>query len=162
MPSPDELIKLSEEEMCKVLCKFVMEAKNTDGYDYTRDTLYDLIIMVQSFLKENRHPVKFLGDDVFFDLKNTLDNCMWQLSKEGKISPCEKAEAISASEEDKLWEMKILGDDTPEKLVDTLLYLNGVHFALRAAEEHKNLCINCQFKVHFDTDVGLKYLKYTE
>ena len=57
---------------------------------------------------------------------------------------------------------RVLGDDTPEKLVNTLLYLNGVHFALRAAEEHKSLCVGLQFKVHYDSAVGLKFLEYTE
>ena len=67
---------------------------------------------------------------------------MHELSKEGKIAPCVKSEPISVSEEEKMWELGILGDDTPEKLIDTILYLNGVHFALRAANEHKSLKVN--------------------
>ena len=130
VPHPDELVKLKKEEICKLLCMFVMEARNTDGFDYNRDTLYDLIVMVQSFLKQNRRPLKFFEDEMFFDLKNTLDNRMKDLSKQGKVAPRIKAEPISVSEEEMLWNKKISGDDTPEKLVDTLLYLNGVHFAL--------------------------------
>ena len=162
VPSPEELINLSKVEICKVLCKFVMEAKNADGFGYTCDTLYDLIIMVQSFLKQNGKRMKFLEEDVFFDLKNTLDNRMRQLSKEGKISPRQKVQPLSSDDEEKLWSLGILGNKTPEQLVNTLLYLNGVHFALRAAEEHKNLKVNSNFKVHFDQEVGLKYLEYTE
>ena len=162
IPLSKELINLPKEEICLVLCKFVMEAHNSDGKDYTRDTLYDLIIMVQSFLKQNGKPMKFLEEDVFFDLKNALDNRMRDLSKDGKISPRIKAEPLSVSDEEKLWSLGILGDKTPEQLVDTLLYLNSVHFALRAAEEHKSLKMNCQFKVEFDPEVGLKYLQYTE
>ena len=98
----------------------------------------------------------------FFDLKNTLDNQMRQLSKEDKVAKCEKAQPLSVDDDDLLWLSGILGDSTPEQLVDTLLYLNGVHFALRAAEEHKSLKMNCQFQVKFDHEVGLKYLEYTE
>ena len=87
---------------------------------------------------------------------------MHDLSKEGKIAPRIQAEPISVSEEEQFWQLGILGDDTPEKLVNTILYLNGVHFALRAAEEHKSLKVNCQFKVGYDSSVGLKYLEYNE
>ena len=86
---------------------------------------------------------------------------MRQLSKEGKIAPRVKAEPISVSEEEMMWELGILGDDNPEKLLDTIVYLNGVHFALHAADEHKSLKVNLQFKVGFDNAVGLKYLEYT-
>ena len=54
VPTPDQLIEMSKSEICKTLCTFVLEAKNSDGGDYNRDTLYDLIVMVQSFLKQNR------------------------------------------------------------------------------------------------------------
>ena len=61
-----------------------------------------------------------------------------------------------------MWSMGLLGDDSPVKLVDTLLYLLGVHFALCAADEHKNLKVNSQLKVLYDENVGLKYLYYKE
>ena len=160
VPDPDELIKLSKSEVVSILCLFIMEVKNSSGDDYNRDTLYDLIVMVQSFFKENGLPYKFFNDDEFFLLRNTLDNRMKDLSKMGKIAPREKAQPISIEEEEKLWNIRALGDDTPAKLVDTLLYLLGVHFALRAAEEHKNLKVNCQFSVRYDDKVGLKYLFY--
>ena len=51
VPTPDELINLLKADICKTLCSFVVEAKNVDGDDYNRDTLYDLIVMVQSILK---------------------------------------------------------------------------------------------------------------
>ena len=136
--------------------------KDSNGNDYNCDTLYDLMIMVQCFFKENRRPLKFFEDDEFFDLKNTLDNRMKQLSKEGKIAPREKAQPISVQEEEKLWSLGLLGDDTPTKLIDTLLYLLGIHFGLRAADEHKSLKINDQISVKFDSEVGLKYLFYEE
>ena len=159
---PDELLAASKTDIVKTLCLFIMEVKDSGGNDYNRDTLYDLIIMVQCFFKENRCPYKFFEDTEFFDLKNTLDNRMKQLSKEGKIAPRVKAVPISVQEEEILWASGHLGDDTPVKLVDTLLYLLGVHFALRAADEHKSLKVNDQLKVLYDSEVGLKYLYYEE
>ena len=58
--------------------------------------------------------------------------------------------------------MGVLGDTTPQKLVDTILYMFGVHFALRAGTEHRNLRhINSQIFLHKDSN-GAKYLCYTE
>ena len=162
VPDPDELLKLSKEDITNVLCLFIMEVKNANGDVFNRDTLYNMIVMVQSFFKQNGLAYKFFNDDVFFKLHNTLDNRMKDLSKMGKVAPCVKAQAISIEEEDVLWKWGVLGDDTPVKLVDTLLYLLGLHFTLRAAEEHKNLKVNCQLSVHYDSEVSLKYLYYQE
>ena len=59
VPNPDELVKITSQDICKILCTFIMEVKNANGDDYNRDTLYDLIVMVQSFLKKNGHMCKF-------------------------------------------------------------------------------------------------------
>ena len=146
----------------KVMCMFILEVKNARGQDYTHDTLYDLIVMIQCLFKENRRPFKFFNDEQFFDLKNTLDNRMKALTKQGKVAKSEKAVPITFDEQEKLWEESILGDKTPVQLVDTLVYLLGIHFALLVTEEHKNLCVDCQFSVKFDESVGLKYIYYQE
>ena len=46
---------------------------------------------------------------------------------------------IIIDQENYMWSTGLLGDNTPEKLVNTLPYLIGVHFTLRAVEEHKAL-----------------------
>ena len=160
--TPDELILMIKKDITKTICMFIMEVKDGSGKDYNRDTLYDLIVMVQAFFKENRRPFKFFDDNAFFDLKNTLDNRMRDLSKQGKIAPRLKAEPITGNEEEKMWNEGILGDDSSQQLVDTILYLLGVHFGLRAADEHKSLKVDCQFKVMYDESVGLKYISYCE
>ena len=91
VPDPDELLTAEKPLIVKTLCLFILEVKDANGNDYNRDTLYDLVIMIQCFFKENGRPFKFFEDDAFFDLKNCLDNCMKQLSKEGKIAPRIKA-----------------------------------------------------------------------
>ena len=48
-------------------------------------------------------------------------------------SKVKKAEVFIESEEDKLWDMGLLGDKTPQTLLDTM---NGLYFALRSGAEH--------------------------
>ena len=38
-----------------------------------------------------------------------------------------------------MWKANVLGKDTADKLVETVLFLIGVTFALRGGEEHKRL-----------------------
>ncbi len=63
-----------------------------------------------------------------------------------------------------MWRSGILSDGTPEKLVNTLLYLISVHFALRACDEHENLKVGCysQLKVKIDPETNYRYLEYVE
>ncbi len=51
-----------------------------------------------------------------------------------------------------MWSTGLLGDNTSEKLVNTLLYLLGVYFALHAVDEHKALKVGAwsQIKVKFN------------
>ncbi len=73
-----------------------------------------------------------------------------------------QAETISEDKEEKMWQTGVLGDDTPQQLGDTILYMLGLHFALRAGTEHRNLrYVNSQLAVKTDSE-GTKYLLHTE
>lgn len=63
-----------------------------------------------------------------------------------------------------MWQKGILGVDTPQKLLHTLVYLLGLSCALRAGKEHQVLRAldrNSQFSIHYDDD-GYRYLLYRE
>ncbi len=59
--------------------------------------------------------------------------------------------------------MGLLGDDSPEKLLNILIYLLGVYFVLRGIQEHKDLRVGAyrQITVCFDEELQKKYLLYT-
>lgn len=63
-----------------------------------------------------------------------------------------------------MWDTGVLGDSTPKQLVDTLLYMLGVHLALWAVKEHKALRVGprSQFALKFDQKGQKYYLEYTE
>ena len=77
-----------------------------------------------------------------------------------------QAEVISMEYENKLWERGILGEDTPDKLRSTVLFLIGINCALRAGDEHYALrrpggCTSSQFSFECN-EFGLKCLVYRE
>ena len=154
----------STEQLNYIMTRFILEVKNLQGQDYSRETLYDLVVSLQMYLNRVGRNVRFLEQDEFQSVKHTLDHRMKQLSKEGKINQKSKAEPISYDEEEKMWDMKILGDETPEMLLNTVLYLIGVNFSLRAADEHKSLQVGIlgQIKCHVDEKQNCKFLEYTE
>lgn len=47
-----------------------------------------------------------------------------------------QAQVITVEVEERMWSYGILGDDTPEKLLNTLIYCLGLNLALRSGKEH--------------------------
>ena len=50
-----------------------------------------------------------------------------------------RAEVITLDEENRLLSKNVLGDENGKQLVETLVYLFGLHFALRGGKEHRQL-----------------------
>ena len=72
-----------------------------------------------------------------------------------------QAEEITC-EEEKLWECGLLGDSTPQTLLDIIVFCNGLYFALRSGREHRQLRLRpCQIEV-IEHENGHPYLKYAE
>lgn len=88
---------------------------------------------------------------------------MKELSSRGLGLDKKKAEIITAEQEDIMWRKGILGRDRPAKILDTVLFQLGLHFSLRAGQEHRYLRFgpNSQITVCFEQD-ETKYLEYKE
>ena len=50
-----------------------------------------------------------------------------------------KCQAEPLTEEELLWSTGQLGDHNPQALVETMLYMDGIYFAIRSGQEHRNL-----------------------
>lgn len=154
---------MSKDELCYTLSRFLCEIKKQNGEDYPGETLYELIICIQLSLElDFGREYKFLNDQAFSQLKNTLDSVMKERAASGISVKRRQADVISQQEEEMLWDKGILGTSSPQQLLDTLIYMFGINFALRAAQEHKNLRWNrSQIELLTDED-GRKFLRYTE
>ena len=55
----------------------------------------------------------------------------------GTQSPPKREEPISGAEEEILWSKGLLGSHSPQSLIDTVVFMAGLYFALRSGEEHR-------------------------
>ena len=157
------LIQLSIEELNRYLSAFVLEARKQDGSFYLSDSLMHIVAGLMRYLRWNGQPdIDLFKQPSFSEFRRCLDAEMKRLKASGESCRKKKAEPIAEDEEEKLWEMKLLGDHTPQVLLDTIVYCNGLYFALRSGEEHRSLRANpCQIQV-FEKPGQTPYLQYTE
>ena len=110
----------------------------------------------------NGHPtIDFFADKEFIDFKNSLNAEMKRLQAKGLGSNKRQAEPITEQEEDKLWEMGLLGDHCPQVLLDTMIFYNGLYFVLRSGREHRQLRLRPR-QIKFFEKGERSYLRYTE
>ena len=73
-----------------------------------------------------------------------------------------QAEPLTEQNEEKLWQAGVLGAHNPQALLNTMTYMNGLYFALRSGDEHRQLRHNpCQIQL-IECPGERPYLKYTE
>ena len=64
---------------------------------------------------------------------------MKRLTNIGVGSTVKQAEPLREDQEQKLWNLGLLGEDSPSVLLNTMVFLIGKNFSLRSGREHRNL-----------------------
>ena len=155
--------ELTMEDLSRHLSRFILEVRKKDGREFPPESLHHVVCGIQRHLRFNGKPsVDFFKDSSFAELRMTLDAEMKRLQRSGLGSKKKKAEPITPEEEEIMWKKGILGESTPQALVDTMLYMSGLYFALRSGEEHRQLRFHqCQIQV-IERPGERAYLQYTE
>lgn len=138
---PPELDGISNEDLNKWLARFVVEARNKEGEEYKGGTLYSLCSGIQRYIREKRkgaEPIDVYKGTSFNFFRRAFDSVLKDLRQRGIGITAKRAEVISKEVEEKMWQEGCLGD-TPQKLIDTLLFGFGLNFALRSGKEHMKL-----------------------
>ena len=157
---PVHLLIATPDQLDYWLSKFVVEAKNKNGESYPPNTLYGICCGLMRYVRDLHPEVNFFKDPQYAGFRKTLDGEMKRLRSLGLGVKRKQAEPITVEEESSLWDHGLLGDHSPQSLLDTMIYLCGVHFALRSGQEHRSLQIT-QIDLVQPTD-GEPYLVYVE
>ena len=132
------LAQLDTQELQYWLCCLIHEARKKDGLEYPPNTLCHFICGIMRHIRHNcgRPEIDFFKDRGFSDFRSSL---MKRLQSAGIGSVKKRAEPLTMEEEEQLWEKKILGDHSPKALLNTMMFMNGLYFALRSGVEHRQL-----------------------
>ena len=104
--------------------------------------------------------IDFFKDEQFVNFRDSLDSEMKKLQSNGTSLKKRQAEVLTEDEEDLLWKKGLLGDKTPQALLNTIIFHNGLYFALRSGKEHRQLRSDpCQIEV-IERPGERSYLKY--
>lgn len=81
----------------------------------------------------------FIDRTAFHDFLTTLDGEMKRLNGTGNYLKKNQALPITIQQEDRLWELGLLGDSNPRVLLNTIVFQIGFFCALRSGNEHRRL-----------------------
>ena len=146
--SPPKLDALTNGELNYWLDRFVVEVRNKKGECYEGGTLYSLCAGIQRYLRSKRRSTADKGalcdldiykESSFAYFRTVLDSILKDLRQKRVGTTKKQAEVISFDVEERMWKDNILGDDTPVKLLDTLIFCFGLNLALRSGQEHRKL-----------------------
>ena len=156
---------MSDDELDFCLARFIAEVRRTDGAEYPGRTIYEMINSIQAYLRfKCKRNVNLIDKTarVFRSLNSALNFVMKERAGQGIGVETAQAKFISEEQENYLWEHGFLGSTNAELLRDTLVYVLGIQFALRAGQEHRNLRReNSQLSLQVD-EFGDEYLQYYE
>ena len=118
----------------------MLEIRKKDGTPYPPESVYHIVCGVMRFVRLNgKSETDFFKDQAFTDFRAVLDAEMKRLKLAGIGSRARKAEPLTLEEEEMLWKKGVLGDHSPHALLNTLFNQNGVNFALRSGDKHRQL-----------------------
>jgi len=145
------------------MIRFVLEARKKDGSEYPPESLHHICSGIVKHLHNNGHPtLDIYRSSDFVDFCRKLDAEMKRLQQKGLGSQKQQAEPITEQEEELLWSKGLLGDDSPQVLLNTMVYMIGLYFALQRSKEHRELRFSPSQIELVEREGEWPYLFYTE
>ena len=154
----------NENDLCYTLIRFIREVRKLDNTEFPPNTLREIIVMLQMDLQQKGVYWKLLDGEKFSDLWNVVDNTMKERHAMG-LGVRQPSSIISLAHEDKMFLCRALGEENPEQLLRTVIYMLGLHLALRGGVEHLRLRrpgFETQISTEVDNDSGQEVLLYRE
>ena len=154
------LADLDNSELQRYLTHFILEIRKKDGNEFPPNSLHHLVCGLMYLRHHGRPEVDFFKNPDFSSFRTSLDAEMKRLQSLGVGSKRRQAEILIKEEENVLWEQGLLGDSSPQALLDTIVFMCRLYFALRSGQEHRQLRFQpCQIHLH-EPQGGKPYLEY--
>ncbi|KXJ06675.1 Uncharacterized protein KIAA1958 [Exaiptasia diaphana] len=154
------LEQIPPSELNNYISEFIVVVRRKDGEEFEPSSLRGLICSFNRYLKTKGYPANIIEDKEFEQVRAALKAKSKELKKTGKGNKPNAAEAITDDEISVLYEKELLGISNAEALINTIWYMNTIHFGLRACDEHRQMKWG-DVQLKTDTD-GTEYLEYSE
>ena len=125
--------EISPEELNVYISEFIVSVRRKDGEDFEPSSLRGLVCSFNRHLKACKYPANIIEDKEFEQVRQALQARSKQLKKDGKGNKPNEAEALTDEEVNTLYEKNLLGISNAESLLNTLWYMNCIHFGLEVA-----------------------------
>ncbi|KAG8192532.1 hypothetical protein JTE90_015167 [Oedothorax gibbosus] len=130
-----DLLLLSPSELSYSLSLFVKEVSKPNGQPYSAGTLFYLLLGIQYYMNENGRTDDLFSDEVYSSFAEHFHDVLLQY--EGRAMGQEYPNP--RIKESFLWQSKQLGAQSPQILLNTLMYFNAQFFKLRTVAAHMGL-----------------------
>ena len=117
------------------LSKFILEICRQDGKEYPPNTLYCIACGILRKFRNFAPKINFFTQIEFSGFRQTLDSEMKKLTAAGTGTVKQKA----SSDEEQMWQRGLHGSNNLQTLIDTMIFMCGLYFALQSGKEYRSL-----------------------
>ena len=115
----------------------MLETRKSNGEHYSPDSLHQICCGLQRAIRAaGNTDINFFDGKEFTPFRELMDGELKRPNGTGKYVYKKKADIITVEMEEIFWKNGLLGDHSPQVLVNTLVYLMGLCFALRSGDDH--------------------------
>ncbi|XP_034057340.1 zinc finger MYM-type protein 2 isoform X1 [Gymnodraco acuticeps] len=133
--SKSNLLSLSSEELNAALSRFVREVCRPGGERYSADSIFYLCLGIQQHLHSKGRTDDLFSDPCYLLFGEELNKVL----KDWQPSVLPDGSLWGRVQEQSLWSSRQLGQQSPDALLRSLVYLNTKHLGLRTVEQHLRL-----------------------
>ena len=98
-----------------------------------------MLSAIDRHLREKGRECNILKDKMFESCRKVLNGKAIELREKGLGKRKNKADPLPSDEEEQLWRLKVLGNNSPKSLNYTVFYLISQQFGTRGCQEHHQL-----------------------
>ena len=147
--------------MDNVLQSFFAEIRKSDGTEYEPECLRVILSAMDRYLRDKGREYSILKDKKFDSCRKVLNGKAIELREKGMGKRKNKSDTLDTHEEEKLWQLKVLGGKNPKSLNYTIFYLISQQFGTRGCQEHHQLRIE-DLKFVRDPSGSVLYVEWVE